>query len=141
MPNITASLGMQGPAGPSTPPCRLATNAVLPTYTAGSTGLIATLNGALTVDSVAVVTGDTVLVKNEGSGSSVNNLIYTVLAAGSSSTPWQLAFRSIVYLPGYAVTIGLGTVNARKIYLVTTDINQGAPFIRGTTALTWQTNL
>lgn len=69
---------------------RLATNAVLPAYTAAGIGpgktLTASANGALTVDTVAVALGDRILVKNEAQ----NNGIYVVTAPGSAGTPWVL---------------------------------------------------
>lgn len=73
---------------------RLATAAALPAYTPAGSGvgktLTANANGALTVDGVAVVVADRILVKDEGSGTSVHNGIYVVTATGDGSNPWVL---------------------------------------------------
>ncbi len=62
------------------------------TYDNGTLGVGATLtatgNGALSVDSIAVTNGQTVLVNNEVA--TENNGIYTVTAAGDGSNPYVL---------------------------------------------------
>jgi hypothetical protein len=73
---------------------RLATVAALPanTYNNGTSGVGATLtanaNGALSVDGVAVVAGNRILVKNEVAGA--NNGVYVVTQTGDGSTPYIL---------------------------------------------------
>ena len=73
---------------------RLATVAALPanTYNNGTSGVGATLtanaNGALSVDGVAVVAGNRVLIKNEVT--QANNGVYTVTQVGDGSTPYIL---------------------------------------------------
>lgn len=71
---------------------RLATTAALPSCTAAGTGpgktLTANANGALSVDGVAVVVGDRILVKNEANP--VNNGFYEVTATGSGAAPFVL---------------------------------------------------
>jgi len=74
--------------------CDLATDAALPTctYNNGSSGvgatLTATANGLLNVDSVDVVVGNRVLVKNQVN--QAHNGIYSVTQIGSVSTPFIL---------------------------------------------------
>jgi hypothetical protein len=73
---------------------RLATVTALPanTYNNGTSGVGATLtanaNGALSVDGVAVVAGNRILVKNEVAGA--NNGVYVVTQTGDGSTPYIL---------------------------------------------------
>lgn len=71
---------------------RLATNVALPANTSAGSGVGKTLtadaNGALSVDGVAVVASDRILVKNETPAS--DNGIYTVTATGSAGTPYVL---------------------------------------------------
>lgn len=75
-------------------PVRVATAAALPTntYANGTAGvgatLTATVNGALTVDGIAVAVNDRVLVKTEAA--QANNGIYTVTAAGGASALYVL---------------------------------------------------
>jgi len=74
--------------------CAYATTAALPenTYSNGSGGLGAALaakaNGVLTIDGQMPAVGMRVLVMNEAM--SGNNGIYSVIQAGSGSTPWML---------------------------------------------------
>lgn len=71
---------------------RLATTAALAACTPSGTGpgktLTANANGALSIDGVAVATGDRVLVKNQVSTS--DNGIYVVTQPGSGGTPFIL---------------------------------------------------
>lgn len=73
---------------------RLATVAALPanTYNNGTSGVGATLtanaNGALSIDGVAVVATNRVLIKNEAT--QANNGVYTVTQVGDGSTPYIL---------------------------------------------------
>lgn len=84
--------------------CDLATAAALPTctYSNGSSGVGATLtgtaNGLLTVDSVDVVVGYRVLVKNQVTQS--QNGIYSVTQIGSVSTPFILTRATDYNTPG-----------------------------------------
>lgn len=70
---------------------RLATAAALPANTPAGSGVGKTLtadaNGALSVDGVAVVAGDRILVKDQGSE---DNGIYVVTAEGDGSNPFIL---------------------------------------------------
>ncbi len=76
--------------------CRLATTTALAACTAAGTGagktLTANANGALTVDSVAVVAGNSVLVKNQAT--TQDNGPYLVTVAGTAGTPFVLTRRS-----------------------------------------------
>jgi hypothetical protein len=84
--------------------CNLATTAALPTctYNNGSSGvgatLTATANGLLSVDSVAVVVGNRVLVKNQVN--QAHNGIYTVTQIGDGSTPFILTRATDYNTPG-----------------------------------------
>jgi len=84
--------------------CDLATAAALPTctYNNGSSGvgatLTATANGLLTVDSVDVVAGNRVLVKNQVN--QAHNGIYTVTQIGDGSTPFILTRATDYNTPG-----------------------------------------
>lgn len=86
----------QRASGPFT--VRLATPAALPACTAAGAGvgktLTANANGAISIDSVAVVAGDRVLIKNQVV--SVDNGIYTVTQPGTAGTPFIFA-RAIDY--------------------------------------------
>jgi hypothetical protein len=89
-----------------------------------------TLTNAQTVDGVALVVGDRVLVKNQTTGS--QNGIYTV-ATGA----WiraEDADESAEVTPGLTVPVESGTQNADTVWLLITD----APIVLGTTALTFQ---
>jgi hypothetical protein len=84
--------------------CNLATTTALPTctYNNGTSGvgatLTATANGLLTVDSVSVVAGYRILVKNQASP--VQNGIYTVTQIGSGSLPFILTRATDYDTPG-----------------------------------------
>jgi hypothetical protein len=71
---------------------RVATTGALAANTAAGSGvgktLTANANGALSVDGIAVIVGDRVLVKNEATGA--NNGAYTVTATGAAGAPWVL---------------------------------------------------
>lgn len=134
MSDAVAVVGIQGPQGaPGVIACRLATAAALPANTASSTGLTANANGALTVDGVAVLVGDRILVKDEAT--QTRNRFCDVVATGSSTTPYHLAYAiGATYLPGTGAFIARGTDNARKTFILTTD----NPIVVGTTNLVWQ---
>lgn len=92
---------------------------------AATTGTV-TLAGTQTIDGVALVAGDRVLVKNQATGS--ENGIY-VVAAGS----WSRAtdFDEASEVVGATTFISEGTENGNEVWLMTTD----APVVIGTTAL------
>lgn len=98
---------------------RLATAAALPANTQAGAGVGATLtadaNGALSVDSVAVVANDRVLVKDEATAD--DNGIYVVTATGDAGNPYILTRatdfdQSAEVRRGTIVTVTAGTVNA-----------------------------
>jgi hypothetical protein len=83
---------------------RLATATTLPAYTATTIStnrprLTATSNGALSIDGVAVVAGDLVLVLFE---SAANCGVYEVIAAGAAGTPYQL---DLAYSGAYTAAV------------------------------------
>ena len=98
---------------------RLATAAALPanTYNNGTSGVGATLtanaNGALTVDGVAAVAGNRILVKNEVTGA--NNGVYTVTQVGNGSTPYILTRATDFDSAG----TGVDQIDAGDFFLVT----------------------
>ena len=98
---------------------RLATTAALPanTYNNGSSGVGATLtanaNGALSIDSTAVVVGNRVLIKNEVAGA--NNGVYTVTQVGDGSTPYILTRATDFDSAGS----GVDQIDAGDFFLVT----------------------
>lgn len=124
-------------------PVDLATIAALPacTYNNGSSGVGATLtanaNGALTVDGVAVVGGDRILVKNQAGGSpdiGLQNGIYTVTNKGAAGAPFVLT-RTVDLdqnseFPASAVFVRGGSLGSEG-YVCTND----APPTLGTTVI------
>jgi len=98
---------------------RLATAAALPanTYNNGTSGVGATLtanaNGALTVDGVAAVAGNRILVKNEAT--QANNGVYTVTQVGDGSTPYILTRATDFDSAG----TGVDQIDAGDFFLVT----------------------
>jgi collagen type VII alpha len=98
---------------------RLATVAALPanTYNNGTSGVGATLtanaNGALSVDGVAVVATNRVLVKNEVT--QANNGVYTVTQVGDGSTPYILTRATDFDSAG----TGVDQIDAGDFFLVT----------------------
>jgi hypothetical protein len=123
---------------------RLATAAALPanTYNNGASGVGATLtanaNGALSVDGVAVVAGNRILVKNEVAGA--NNGVYTVTQVGSGSTPYILTRATDFDSAG----TGVDQIDAGDFFLVTAGSTQAntswvqqtpLPITVGTTAI------
>lgn len=110
---------------------RLATTTALPTVTAAGAGvgktLTATANGALSVDSVAVVLNDRILVSSQGGSSpDVNNGVYVVTATGSAGAPFVLT-RATDYdqtaevTTGTTVFVQAGTVNASTSWTLVTN--------------------
>jgi len=98
--------------------CNLATAAALPTnvYDNGSSGVGATLtasaNGALTVDGVAVSSGQRILVKNESAGA--NNGVYTVTDTGGASVKYVLTRATDYNTTG----TGVNQINAGDFFLI-----------------------
>lgn len=92
-----------------------------------TTGAI-TLSGLQTIDDVAVIAGDRVLVKAQGAGA--DNSVY-VAAAGA----WARAtdFDAASEVLGAAVFVSEGTAHGNQQWILTTN----APIVVGTTALTW----
>lgn len=88
-----------------------------------------TLSGAQTIDGVACVAGDRVLVKNQSTGS--QNGIY-VVASGAWSRASDMN-SSAESLAGLGVRVNEGTTNADTSWALTTD----DPITLGTTSLTF----
>jgi hypothetical protein len=123
---------------------RLATAAALPanTYNNGTSGVGATLtanaNGALSVDGVAAVVGNRILVKNEVT--QANNGVYTVTQVGNGSTPYILTRATDFDSAG----TGVDQIDAGDFFLVTAGSTQSntswvqqtpLPITVGTTAI------
>jgi hypothetical protein len=123
---------------------RLATAAALPanTYNNGTSGVGATLtanaNGALSVDGVAAVVGNRILVKNEVA--QANNGVYTVTQVGSAGTPYILTRATDFDSSGS----GVDQIDAGDFFLVTAGSTQSntswvqqtpLPIVVGTTAI------
>lgn len=123
---------------------RLATTTALPanTYNNGTSGVGATLtanaNGALSVDSVAAVVGNRILVKNEVT--QANNGVYTVTQVGDGSTPYILTRATDFDSAG----AGVDQIDAGDFFLVTAGSTQSntswvqqtpLPITVGTTAI------
>ena len=80
----------------------------------------------MSVDSVAVVNGNRVLIKNETAGAAVHNGIYTVTDAGSAGTPFILtratdADASAEVTAGMYTFVEEGTVNDNTGWVLTTN--------------------
>ena len=123
---------------------RLATTAALTaTYSNGTGGVGATLTNsgtlaALNLDSVNVVSGDRILVKDQATAS--QNGIYTVTTVGTASVAWVLTRATDAdnsptgeVTPGMFTFVEEGTTNADSGWVLTTD---GAVTI-GTTSLSF----
>jgi hypothetical protein len=119
---------------------RVATTAAL-TATAGGSGVGKTLTNsgtqsAITIDSVVLVSGDRVLVKDQTTGA--DNGIYTVTTVGTASTNWVLT-RATDADSNAEVTAGMftfveeGTVNADNGFVLSTN----NPITLDTTSLTF----
>lgn len=116
--------GPEGTRGADAIHCTHATNAALPANTRTVNVLEANANGELEVDAEKVKLGNTVLVKNEGTGA--NNGVYEVLSVGSGASKWKLsriaAFdTSGELVAGTLITIVGGTFNRRRIYVLVTS--------------------
>ena len=120
--------------------CRLATAAALPscTYANGTNGvgatLTATANGALTVDGVAVASGDRILVKNQASA--LQNGVYVVTVVGSGAAAFVLTRATDMdqpdEFPASFEFVEEGT-QADSGWICTTN----TPVTIGTTAINW----
>ena len=112
-------------------PCLVATTSNLTaTYANGTAGVGATLTNsatqaALTIDGVALVVGNRVLVKDQATG--FQNGIYTVTNIGSASINWVLT-RSTDYdviaqtVRGDTVSVISGTVNSSSLWMLASSI-------------------
>jgi hypothetical protein len=124
--------------------CRLATTTALAsnTYNNGASGVGATLtanaNGALSIDSVAVVAGNRVLIKNEVN--QATNGVYVVTQTGSAGTPYILTRASDFDTAG----TGVDKIDQGDFFLITAGTTQAntswvqqtpLPIIVGTTAI------
>jgi hypothetical protein len=87
-----------------------------------------TLSGTQTIDSVALVANDRVLVKNQSTAS--GNGIYLVAAGAWTRTT---DFDASAELEGATVFVSQGTAGGNTTWQMTTD----GPYTIGTTALTW----
>jgi len=125
---------------------RLATAAALPAYTYnnGTSGVGATItanaNAALSVDGVAVVVGNRILVKNESGAAEAYNGVYTVTQTGSGAAPYILTRATDFDSAG----TGVDQIDAGDFFLVTAGSTQAntswvqqtpLPITVGTTAI------
>ncbi len=107
---------------------RLVASSALPANSRTGSTLTADAFGALSVDGVAVVDNDVVLVAAEGGGAHAHNGVYTVVQAGSGGTPFILtrdtSFDTADELPsGLRVYVSSGSANAGTEWvLVTTGV-------------------
>lgn len=118
--------------------CDLATAAALPACTPSGTGvgktLTANANGVLTVDSVASVLNDRILVQDQATGA--DNGIYKVTTEGTSGVDFVLtratdADTDAKVTAGMFTFIAEGTINGDKGFVLTTN----DPITVDTTAL------
>ena len=110
---------------------RVATDAALPAYTQAGVGVGATLTadavGILTVDGVATVLGDSVLVKDEaGPPGHADHGIYDVTTEGTAGVAFVLTRRTDAdddsdVTANMSLGISEGTVNADTYWSVTTN--------------------
>ncbi len=110
---------------------RLATDAALPAYTQAGTGVGATLtadaNGILTVDGIAMVLGDDVLVKDEAaSPGHPDHGLYEMTTEGTAGVPFVLTRRTDADEDGEVtaalqVPVEEGTVNLDSYWSLTTN--------------------
>jgi hypothetical protein len=100
---------------------RLATTAALPAYTYnnGTSGVGATLtanaNGALSIDGVAVVAGNRVLIKNESGAAEAYHGVYVVTQTGSGAAVYILTRATDFDTAG----TGVDQIDAGDFFLVT----------------------
>jgi hypothetical protein len=117
---------------------RIATTAALPTNTASGSTLTKSSNGAwAAVDGVTLSVGQSILVKDEATGS--KNGIYTLTDAGGGGSPWILTRRddadtSSDITAGMLVGVEEGTTLADALFQLTTN----ATITLGSTALVFR---
>lgn len=105
--------------------CHLATAVSLSaTYTSGNQRLTGTVNGSLSVDGIAVVAGDRILVRSQATAS--QNGIYVVTQAGDAYTPFILTRAadfntSAKASPGSFVFIEEGSTYADTGWVMSSD--------------------
>jgi len=112
---------------------RLATTAALPAHTYNEPGvegigatLTANASGAFpTIDGVTPILSDDILVKDEGSGSSIEHGVYVLTQVGDGGTPWILTRRAdfdedVEVHQGVFVPINEGANNAGLGFLIST---------------------
>lgn len=122
-------------------PVRLATTIALPAYTRVDNVITANVNGALpTIDGVAPVVGDRLVLKN--GASNIDNGIYTVTSLGSLATKWSLTratdFDTSAKVVNNAATlVDEGTLNANRMMRITTP----NPIDLNTTPLVWSSTI
>lgn len=121
---------------------KLATAAALPANTAAGAGvgktLTANANGILTVDGVASVLADYILVKDESVGVDIDHGVYEVTTEGTAGVPFVLTRRTDLdedseMLDGITVWIGQGSTNSDTRWTVITN----DPITVDTTAIQW----
>jgi hypothetical protein len=107
----------------------VATAAALPACTAAGTGVGHTLTadavGVLTIDGVAVASGDRILVKNQVAGD--DNGIYTLTTVGTGGVAFVLTratdFDALGEMPyGSNVFVRTGKANAGKTFVLTSTV-------------------
>ncbi len=107
---------------------RLVASSALPANSRTGNTLTASGFGALSIDGVAVLDNDVVLVAAEGGGAHAHNGVYTVVQAGSGGTPFILTrdtdFDEAAEIPaGLRVFVSAGSANAGTEWvLVTTGV-------------------
>ena len=102
--------------------------------TFNSNTLVASGNGSLTVDGVALAAGNRLLVKNQDAGA--QNGIFTVISAGSAGSAWGItrstdADTSAEVTSGMYTYVSEGTVNAGSAFVLATP----DPIVLNTTSL------
>ena len=109
---------------------KLATTAALPTNTAAGSGVGKTLtadaNGILTVDGIASVLADFILVKDESVGVDVDHGVYEVTTEGTAGVPFVLTRRTDLdenseMLDGITVWVGQGSANKDTRWTIITN--------------------
>jgi phage-related tail fiber protein len=96
---------------------------------AASTGNVTVASAPASIDGVTLASGDRVLLKDQTTGS--QNGIYTFSSAGAALVRALDADSSSEVTAGMAATVTEGTVNADRVYVLTTN----DPITLGTTAL------
>lgn len=118
---------------------RAATTGALAAHTRSGNILTASANGAFPAqDGVTLGLNDSLLVKDEGGGTHLENGIYTLTQVGDGSNPWKLTRRtdadaSIEVTSGMFTFITEGTTQKSEGWVLTT----ADPITLNTTALTF----